>query len=131
MSDRYSRLRQSYEDISGSVAVDITDTEPVVVPVNGSSNGLQQTIFVQRGTMTVQNSGAPGTTWTLADSEGAAVSEDYPVDADNPASIAFDFGATGRPLTEGAAFQLVCSAPGAGGLVTFEGYRKLTGVGAI
>ncbi len=130
MSDGYLRQRQFYEDISGTLTVDSQDTDPVAVPLNTSRDALFQTIFVQRGTITILSPGVPGTTWTLGDDQAGFITQDYPVGVDDPVEIPFDFGAIGRPITEGAAFIIATSAPGAGGLMSFEGYRKLTGVGA-
>ena len=132
MSDGYLRQREFFENISGSVAVDISDTEPVLVPANlANSNGLQQTIFIQRAVITIQTPGAPGTTWTLGDDQAVFITPDYPVDADSPNEVTLDYTAIGRPLTEGASFILSCSQAGAGGIISWSGYRKLTGIGAI
>ena len=130
MSDGYLRNRHFYQDVAGTGTVDSGDTEVSLVPTLGSVDGNLQTIFVQRGTLTVLNAGDPGTTWTLGDDQSAFITEDYAVGPDDARSYAFDFGAQGRALTEGAAFIVTCSAAGATGLISFEAYRKLTGVGA-
>lgn len=128
MSDAYRRLREFNEDISGTALVDTADTEVIQVVAKPL-----ETIYIQRVIADVTEPGPTGTDWQLTDDSGTAIMSPIFVDGtgqvgDNPQHQRRDFGATGRPLMEGGALVLLTD-PGASGLVTWEGYRKLTNTG--
>lgn len=122
MADGYEQLQRFFENISGTVAIDSTTT--TVTPLTGRT---LDTICLQRLIVGIVSAGSPNTKWTVTDTNGSVITANF--SADTEGSVSRDLSAQGRALKEGEGLQIVCD-PGASGLVTWEGYRKRTGVGA-
>ena len=125
MADGYHRNRTVFEDISDSVSIDaLTST---VTPVAAKA---RETIFVQRVMATVMGAGVAGSTWTVTDTNGTVLMADLSADVEGELAPV-DLGANGRGLKEGEGLLIsVDPSSGSSGIVTWEGYRKRTGVGA-
>lgn len=124
MSDAYLRQREFYQDISGSLIVSTAAVTQDLIADKAS-----ETIFLQKAHVHI--TGASAKTWDLKDKAGTPIELAGPFDGTNDGvHYDQDFGARGVPLTEGKGLQLVISAAGAAGIVTWEGYRKRTAGGA-
>lgn len=124
MSDAYSRLREFYQDISGSVVLTTAAVTQDLIADKAS-----ETIFLQKVHAHVTTGSAK--TWDIKDKNGTPVEIAGPFDTTTDGShFDQDFGARGIPLTEGKGLQAVISAAGAAGIITWEGYRKRTAGGA-
>ncbi len=122
MADGYRQLRTFFEDVSGSVSItELTDAETPVAAKD------LVTIFVQRIHWDVVSPGADGAAWQVTDSNGTVLTADLP--ADVAGHFERDLTAPGRPCKEGEGL-VVTADPNTSGIVTWEAYRKLTGVGA-
>lgn len=122
MADGYERLREIHENISGSVSIDSTTTTQTPW-----SERAFYTIFIQSVSADIVSAGAASTKWRITDTNGSVVMADIPADVEGP--VVRDLLALGRALKEGEGLVVECDA-GASGIVSWEGYRKLTGVGA-
>ena len=125
MSLDYQGYRRFYQDVSNSLNVtgSTDDTTLVTVKTN-------HTIFVQKVHVQVTGASA-GKTWQITDSAATPIQIMGPFVTDTDGShFDMDFGAKGTPLTEGKNLLLDVSVTGASGIVTWEGYQKLTAVAA-
>jgi len=123
MSDGYVRLRRFFEDISGTVAMDSTTGDTVA-----KAGRPLDTIYVQRIVASIVSAGVAGSVWRITDTDGSILLSDLP--ADEAKEIERDLGATGRACKEGEGLVITADPPGATGLISWDGYRKRTGVGA-
>ena len=79
---------------------------------------------------TVMGAGVAGSTWTVTDTNGTVLMADLSADVEGELAPV-DLGANGRGLKEGEGLLIsVDPSSGSSGIVTWEGYRKRTGVGA-
>lgn len=122
MYSEYSEYRRWFPDVSDSLKVTATTGDSTLVTVRDANH----TIFLQKVHMSVTGPSA-GKTWQVTDSASNPVEISGPFGADvDGAHFDRDFGAKGIPLTEGKNLRLDVSDTGAAGLVTWEGYQKLT-----
>jgi len=124
--DPYLRNRTFYEDISGDFTVETTQDDLVI-----KDGKVNETIFIQKVHVSITTASG-GKTWQLTDDANPTpkqIAGPFATDTDG-AHYDRDYGAKGVPLGEGQGLKLDVSAAGAGGLVVWEGYRKLTGVAA-
>ncbi len=124
MSEAYLQRRRFFEDISGTVTIDPLATDTVL-----KAGKALDTIYLQVVKISLVTAGQMGSIWRISDTNGAVVLSDIPVEAVGEIAP-YDLGATGRALGEGEGLILTAEPPGAVGLVTWDGYRKRTGVGA-
>ncbi len=121
MSDGYRRQRTQYQDISGGLQVGaFTATTTLASP-----RTVAQAIYVQKVHLNLTGV-LISATWTIQDSTGVVIVGPLPVSTIAGAVPSeYDFGAFGIALTVGASLQFVPSTPGATGVVTWEGYRRV------
>lgn len=124
MGEPYRRNTTFYQSISGTLNV-LTSTDDTTLV----STKTNYTMFLQRLHIEI-TAASSGKTWTFKDSAGTPILLVPSIATDSIAHFDFDFGPNGIPLTEEKNFLLDVSATGAGGWVAWEGYQKLTKVGA-
>lgn len=120
MSDAYQRLREFHQNVSGSLPIAAATTTQTLKAVRDSKH----TIFVQRLTWAITTASAK--TWTFRDSAGTPVPIMHAIPTDTVLHDSQDFGPDGVALTEGKDLQLLISAAGAAGVVTWEAYQRPT-----
>lgn len=123
----YERQRQINEDVSGDLNVAAATGDTTLKTVRNTKT----TIFVQKIHIQI-TTGSAGKTWSIEDSAGSPITltGNLPVDT-APLSYTIDFGPAGKDLTEATNLVLNVSAAGAVGIVTWEAYQRLTGIGTI
>lgn len=121
--DPYGQLRKFHQDISGQLTVAAGTDDATLVALRAL-----HTIYIQKYHVQI-TTGSGAITWNLKDGDGLTVSGLLSA-AVAPVSFERDFGARGFALGEGKAFLLDVSAAGAVGVITWEGYKALTGVGS-
>ena len=123
MADGYAQLRTFFQDISGSVSMDSVTAD--VTPIAPKP---LETIFIQRLSVDVTAASASvGAQWVVSDTNATPLTAPFLADA--VGSTPRDFLAVGRALKEGEGLKITADL-GAIGIVTWQGYRKLTGIGA-
>ena len=122
MSDAFLRNREFYGSTSGNRRVLTTDTGILALVAAIP----KETIFIQRIHVEVTTLTA-SELWTFQDGAGTPIPMVPSVSAAAIAHFDFDFGPDGVPCTEATAFNLsITGAVGAGGWVSWEGYKKHT-----
>ncbi len=125
MSDGYLFNRKHYGDWGGSI--EVLSLSSGTIPMVKCSFKAQNQIWIQRIHIHISTALA-GVTWTVQDSTGVTVLG--PISAavaptQDPIAAEYDFGPKGLAITPGADLQLVLSAPGASGDVTWDAYQRL------
>ena len=123
MSDGYRRQRVIFGDISGALVVTTaTTTTTLVTPKTN------HTIYVQR--IDIQVTTGSATTWSVRDNNSTVVDLTGTLDVSSAPLHhgPFDFGPIGIPITAGKLLTLTIGGAGAAGVVTWDGYQKLTTV---
>lgn len=128
MSDPYRRYTSFYQDASDARRILAADTGVITLAANPNAN---DTIFVQKIHIEITTVNAGGELWTFQDSNGTPVAVAPAISTAAIAHFDFDFGPKGVPLTQAKTFDInITVATGAVGWVTWEAYRKRTGVAA-
>lgn len=114
-----------HQRVGGTITVNTTGSSGTNV-ISGGTGTASGAIFVQKLSV-IPTTGATGVTWNFNDSSGStSISGLLPMDvAPNPYQM--DFGPRGVQLQTGASLQLVLSATGAAGVITWEGYKAYMG----
>jgi hypothetical protein len=118
----YTQKRIFYQDISGNLILGTGTDDTTLVTARTASH----TVFIQKAH--IQITGASnGKTWQLVDSASTPVQITGPFPTDTDGShYDMDFGPVGVPLTEGKNLVVDVSAAGAAGVITWEGYSRIT-----
>ena len=129
MSEPYRRKRSFYQDISGSyrsVAADTGIIHLVAAPANSNDTYYIQKLHIE---ITTVNGG--GELYTFQDGAGTPIPIVPSIATSAIAHFDFDFGPEGVPCTQGTSFDLnITAATGAISWISWEGYKKRTGVTA-
>ena len=113
----YQWYTSQYPDMSGSDA-DVGAANQILATPRKAGYAL----FLQRAHVHI-TSGAVGVTWKLKDSSGAELTGPFDAATSGTAHTR-DFGPAGVQLGDNTTLQLVVSAAGATGAVTWEAYQK-------
>lgn len=119
-----SWYRRTFKDVSGQLVLGTSGDDQALVAA--LTNG---TIFIQKIYVLITTQSNTFLSFESGSGSGTAIF----ITATNPAVgtiYEIDFGARGVALTEGEAFHLDVGATGLAATITWEGYAKLTGVGA-
>ena len=117
----YRKYRGENSDVSATARINSTGASGGLVLATGIVSGC---IFVQRATIVPTTTGA--VTWALTDTSSGTPAISIAVSMTG-SGYSVDYGSRGVQLTTGASLQVLPSATGAAGVVTFEGYWKYTG----
>ena len=127
MPGNYEQYRKFYQDVSGSLILGTGTDDSTLVTVRNANH----TLYLQKAHVQITGASA-GKTWQLTDSAATPVQLTGPFATDTDGThFDMDFGPVGVPLTEGKNLLLDLSATGAAGVVTWEGYQKLTATTAV
>jgi len=117
--------RRFYQDISGSLAVTASTGDTTLVTAKNASH----TIYIQRIIVYITTDAAQSMSFEDSNGTPKKIAEVTSSPGDET-RWDFWFGDQGVPLTEGKNFVLNVSAAGLAGHIEWEGYQKLTAVGA-
>lgn len=121
----YEVHRKNNQRVGGTIPINSTGASGTST-LSGGTGSASGAIFVQ--TIDVEiSTGATGITWSIIDSSGAnSITGLLPMDV-APTSYKRDYGSVGLQLTTGASLQLVASASGPVGVITWQGYKRYMG----
>ena len=125
MSEPYRRYRTFYQDISGQLKVLATTDDTTLVTVRNANH----TIYIQKIHFFVSTDAAQSINFEDSASPTVIIFG-IPASPGVNSTWVMDFGPMGYGLTEGKNFLMDVSAIGVAGKLTWEGYQKLTAVGA-
>ena len=125
MSKSVSGYREFYQDISGNLTVAAATGDTTLVTVKD----IYHTIFIQRIIVYITTDAAQSASFEDSNATPKKIAEVTTSPGDET-RWEFFYGDRGVPLTEGKNFVLNVSAAGLAGIVTWEGYSKLTAVTA-
>ena len=117
----YRKYRQENSDVSATSRINSTGAVSGAVLASGVASGA---IFVQRATIVPTTTGA--VTWALTDTSSGTPAI-TPAISMTGSGYSVDYGSRGLQLTTGASLQILPSATGAAGVITFEAYWKYMG----
>lgn len=123
MPEPYQRQRDVNQNVSGNLHTTAATTTSTLA----SNPDLLQQIFLQKLHIEITTGAAQ--TWTFRDTAGTPVELVPAISVAAISHFDFDFGPFGVPLTLGTDLQLLISAAGAVGWVSWEAYKKRTAVG--
>ncbi len=123
MAKTAADYRCFYQDISGNLTVAAATGDTTLV----TAKDIYHTIFIQRIIVYVTTDAAQSASFVDSNGTPKKIAEVTTSPGDET-RWDFDFGDAGVPLTEGKNFVLDVSAAGLAGIVTWEGYSKLTAV---
>lgn len=123
MPEPYQRQREVNQNVSGNLRVAAATTTTTLAT---NTDTLQQ-IFLQKLHIEITTGAAQ--TWTFRDTAGTPIELVPAISVASIAHFDFDFGPYGVPLTLGKNLELLISAAGAVGWVSWEAYQKRTAVG--
>lgn len=115
--------RRNYQDISGNLTVAAATGDTTLVTVKD----IYHTIYIQRIVVYVTTDAAQSASFVDSNGTPKKIAEVTTSPGDET-RWEFFYGEQGVPLTEGKNFVLDVSAAGLAGIVTWEGYQKLTAV---
>jgi hypothetical protein len=119
----YQRYCQIYQDISGSYNVAVGGTTATLV----TNSRSRDSIFIQK--LHIEVTAGAAQTWTIRDTAGTPINFVPSVSTTAIAHFDFDFGPKGISGTVGTNLELLISAAGAIGWVSWEGYQRQTSTG--
>lgn len=123
----YMRLRIIHQDVSGTLILGTSTDDTTLVTPRSTSH----TVFVQKAHIQITGASA-GKSWQLVDSASTPIQITGPFPTDTDGShYDMDFGSLGVPLTEGKNLVVDVSASGAAGIITWEGYQRITSAIAV
>lgn len=121
----YLSYQSVNQAVGGTITVNTTGSSGTNI-ISGGTGTASGAIFVQRLSVT-PTTGSTGVTWSFVDSSGStSITGLLPMDV-APGPYQLDYGPRGVQLPTGASLQLVLSATGAAGIITWEGYKKYMG----
>ena len=120
------KYREWNENISGALVVAATDGDTVLKVARNATT----TIFIQKIIFWVTTDAAQSISFEDTASTPVSIAK-VPTSPGTSTRWEFDFGAKGRPLTEGKNFNMNVSAAGLAGSLEWEGYQRLTSATAL